>query len=120
MSNAKTLVDRYFTMWNEPNADERRAVISKLWSDEAVSVDPVAHVTGHAEIGAMVSKFQEDYPGHTFALTGDIVEHHDRLRFHWRMLDPQGEVQLSGLDCVRLSGDGRIADLAGFFDATPA
>ncbi len=120
MSNAKQLVDGYFAMWNEPNAEERQAVIRKVWGDDAVSVDPVVRVEGHAAIGDMVSKFHQDYPGYSFALSGDIVEHHDRLRFHWRMMDPQGDVQLSGLDCVRLSEDGRIADLAGFFDASPA
>lgn len=120
MSNAKHLVDGYFTMWNEPNAEERATVIRKVWTDDAISVDPVAQVEGHAAIGDMVSKFQRDYPGHTFALSGDIVEHHNRLRFNWRMLDPKGDVKLSGLDCVRLSADGRIADLAGFFDPTPA
>ncbi len=120
MSNAKQIVDGYFTMWNEPNADERQTVIQRVWSEDAVSVDPVVQVEGHAAIGDMVSKFHQDYPGHSFALSGEIVEHHDRLRFHWRMMDPKGDVQLSGLDCVRLSQDGRIADLAGFFDATPA
>lgn len=119
MSTAEKIVDGYFTMWNEADADKRQTVIRNVWSDNALSVDPVVQVEGHQAIGDMVSKFQSDYPGHTFSLSGDIVEHHDRLRFHWRMMDPQGDVQLSGLDCVRLSSDGRIADLAGFFDATP-
>jgi len=120
MSNIKEIVDGYFTMWNETDDASRKKVIERVWSDNAVSVDPMVRATGHQEIDSMVAKVQESYPGHKFSLVGDIVEHHDRVRFDWRMKNDKGEVQLSGIDCVRLSSDGRIEDLTGFFDATPA
>ncbi len=119
MSELQKLVDGYFTMWNETDETKRLKVIQTIWSDDAVSVDPMVKVVGHGEIGTMVENFQGNYPGHKFAQRGDLTEHHDRLQFYWRMVDPDGVVKLSGQDCVRLSDDGRIQDLAGFFDATP-
>jgi hypothetical protein len=55
------------------------------------------------------------FSGRTFEPVGEPDLHHDRLRFEWRMLSPDGAVELSGLDVVHLSSDGRFADSTGFF-----
>lgn len=114
MNTTHTLVENYFEMWNEPDASTRRDIIEKLWTQDAMSVDPVAAAKGHEEIAAMVTGVQTSYPGHRFNLTGEITEHHDRLHFRWEMKDADEKVQLAGLDSVRLA-ENQFADLAGFW-----
>ena len=114
MSAISTIVENYFKMWNELDVQNRNNIIQNLWTEKAVSVDPIAAATGHEEISTMVAGVQASYPGHRFNLAGDITEHHDRLHFRWEMKDAEGNVQLAGLDSVRLEED-RFADLAGFW-----
>ncbi|HEX6325395.1 MAG TPA: hypothetical protein VFZ72_02400 [Jiangellaceae bacterium] len=41
------------------------------------------------------------------------------MRFSWEIVDPDGDVALSGIDFGRLAEDGRLAVLQGFFGVTP-
>ena len=120
MSDIAEVVANYFEMWNENNPQRRRAVIEKVWSRDASSVDPLNAVSGWDGIDDMVAGLQSTYPGHRFRQSSEIDEHHDRIRFAWEFTDADGAVQLAGLDVVRLDDDGRFADLTGFFGATPA
>jgi len=120
MSDIAEVVANYFEMWNESNPQRRRAVIEKVWSRDASSVDPLNAVSGWDGIDDMVAGLQSTYPGHRFRQSSEIDEHHDRIRFAWEFTDADGAVQLAGLDVVRLDDDGRFADLTGFFGATPA
>ena len=120
MQDAAETVRGYFDMWNTTDGADRARIIEQIWTPEAVSVDPMTRATGHGEIDAMVARFQAGAPGAVFSLVGEVQEHNDRLRFHWQMQDAEGVVRLSGLDCVRRADDGRIEDLAGFFDPAAA
>lgn len=117
--NIETAVEKYFTMWNEHDPDVRRSVIGKLWTDDAVSVDPMSSVKGHDAIDAMVAGIQQNMPPHRFELVGDIAAHADRILYYWQMIGEDSAVMVAGLDAVRLTDDGRFADLAGFFQPTP-
>ncbi len=119
MSSTPDTVANYFQMWNEPDADTRRQIVETVWTPDAISVDPIASVTGRDQIDEMVASVQETYPGHRFALVGDVDTHHDRLHFKWEMKAPDGALTASGIDCVQLSASGQFRDLTGFFDATP-
>jgi len=116
MQDIDETVRRYIDMWNTTDGEARRAIIARVWDEEAVSIDPMTLATGHDEIDAMVAAFQRTVPGQTFSRVGEIHTHHDRARFHWQMVDPDGQLRLTGLDCVTLAEDGRIRDLCGFFD----
>ncbi len=120
MKQVNEAIEGYFRMWNEPDPHARRSVIDGVWTETARSVDPLAAVEGRDAIDAMVAGVQESYPGHRFARVGEVRAHHDRAQFAWEMRSPEGAVVLSGIDCVRLAEDGRIEDLAGFFDAAAA
>jgi AraC-like DNA-binding protein len=38
MTNRNELADRYVALWNEPDADRRRAAIAELWTEDGVHV----------------------------------------------------------------------------------
>ena len=116
----ETAVEKYFAMWNEHDPVARRVVIRELWTEDAVSTDPMSSVTGHGAIDAMVAGIQATMSPHRFGLIGEIAAHSDRALYYWQMIGDDSGVMVAGLDAVRVADHGRLADLAGFFGPTPA
>ena len=81
MYTTATVVDTYIAMWNEPDADERRALVSAALSADATYIDPPMSGQGTEAISAMIGAAEEVYPGHRFALVGEPDSHHDYVRF---------------------------------------
>jgi len=55
-------------------------------------------------------------PGHRFQLTGDIDAHHDRARWDWALVGPDGGVPVAaGVDVATFAPDGRLRAVTGFF-----
>ena len=71
--NIENAVEKYFAMWNEQDPVARRAVIGELWTEDAVSSDPMSSVIGHDAIDAMVAGIQTNMPPHRFELVGEIA-----------------------------------------------
>jgi hypothetical protein len=113
-TTATELVDRYLAGWNETDHHARADLIERTWTTEARSVDPLADVTGRADIDAMMAGIQSQFPGHRFELDGGVVEHHDVVHWGWRLRTPDGTALMSGFDVATMV-DGRIDFLAGFF-----
>jgi hypothetical protein len=115
-TDLQTVIDGYFTCWNTTDADARLAAVEATWAPEARSVDPMADVTGHAELTGMFAGFHDLYAGHSFRQRGGVDEHHGIARWGWEMVDPTGTVVLDGID-VAMVTDRKIAYLVGFFDS---
>ncbi len=120
MSDFTELAEKYIAMWNETDPPARRALISEVWSSGGRYVDPLAAVTGHDEIDALVAGAQAQFPGMTFRLASAVDAHHDQGRFTWE-LGPEGaEAPVVGFDVAQRDGDGRLALVLGFLDKVPA
>ena len=109
-------VENYFDMWNVEESKARRSLVEGVWSVDAQSIDPLADARGWNAIEQHVLHLRQQFPGHRVARTGEVDQHHDRLRFPWALQDPDGKTVMTGIDCVRLAADGRFAELTGFFD----
>jgi ketosteroid isomerase-like protein len=83
MESLTELIDRYIAMWNEIDAERRRALIARTWTEDASYLDPVMQSKGQAEIDAMVGGVHERFPGHRFRLTSSLDAHHECVRFSW-------------------------------------
>ncbi|WP_020388596.1 nuclear transport factor 2 family protein [Kribbella catacumbae] len=118
--NATTLAGQYFAMWNEADADARSAIISKTWAPEGSFVDPSFEVSGYDGLNKLVGTAQQMFPGHAFSVTGEIQEHHNRLRWTWHLAAEGQEPVAGGTDVVTLAPDGRIHEVIGFLDFAPA
>jgi hypothetical protein len=119
MSDAQQLIDYYFRMWNTDDAELRLLAATKCFTDGATYTDPLADVVEPDGISAMVGALRESHPGYTLRLASAIDEHHDRLRFEWEILDADGGLYLTGVDCAVVAPDGRLASISGFFGAAP-
>lgn len=118
--NATALAGQYIAMWNEADADLRAGIIEQVWSADGVFVDPTFEVSGHDGLTKMVEAAQQMFPGYAFALTGEVAEHHNRLRWSWHLATAGQEPVAGGTDTVTLTEDGKISEVIGFLDFAPA
>lgn len=108
----QNIVERYLATWNEPDATRRATLIAQTFTPGARYADPLAAVTGHEQLSALIGAVQAKFPGLAFVQRGGVDVHGAFARFSWS-LGPAG-----GTDVVTLDGD-RIASVIGFLDAIP-
>jgi hypothetical protein len=114
------LADRYFGMWNTDDADARAAIIAETWVDEGSFVDPSFEVSAHDGLSKMVETAHDLFPGYRFTRTGDIDEHHNRLRWTWELAADGQPPVAGGTDVVTLHPNGKIIEVIGFLNFAPA
>ena len=120
MSDVTTIVDSYFAMWNETDPAARIALIERAWAADARYVDPMLEADGHAGLNQMVEGVQAQFPGHRFRRLSGVDLHHERVRFAWDLVAPDGAVTVAGVDIGELAADGRLRSITGFFGEPPA
>ena len=117
MTDITTVVDEYITMWNETDAEARRAIVARAFGDDGAYLDPLMAGEGPDGIDAMVAGAQAQFPGVRFELTAGPDHHHDRVRFAWRMVGADGAGELArGVDFATLAEDGRLRSVTGFLE----
>jgi hypothetical protein len=121
MANVTTVVEQYIAMWNETDADARRAIVAQAFGDDGTYLDPLMSGEGQDGIDAMVAGAQAQYPGVRFELVSGPDHHHDRVRFAWKMVGADGAGELArGVDFATLTHDGRLASVTGFLEPAAA
>jgi hypothetical protein len=117
MSDTATLVNDYIAMWNETDADRRRALVAQTLTEDATYVDPLMAGEGTEQISAMIGAAQEQYPGYRFELHSGPDAHNDRVRFSWSLRANGGDPVAIGTDFATVSGDGRMQSVTGFLES---
>src|SRR4051794_33630335 len=103
MSDITSTVNDYLAGWNEPDPERRRALIAQAFAEDARYLDPLMAGEGHAGIDAMVAGAQQQFPGHRFVLAGGPDAHHDRVRFTWHLVGPDGNGPVAiGIDFAQV------------------
>jgi hypothetical protein len=118
MNHLTELIDRYFAIWNETDAEARRALIARTWTEDATYVDPLIQAQGHDGINAMVEGIQRQFAGCQFHRAGQVDGHNDRARFTWE-LKPQGDTAIAGGVDFAAIAEGRLRAVTGFLDFAP-
>src|SRR3954469_2519270 len=117
MADITTVVDAYIAMWNETDAEARRAMVARAFGDDATYLDPLMAGEGPAGIDAMVAGAQAQFPGVRFELSAGPAHHHDRRRCARRMVGASGAGELArGVDFATLTADGRLRSVTGFLE----
>src|SRR5262249_31797910 len=112
---------RYLATWNENDDDARRAAVASVWAEDGRYLDPLAVVTGHDEISALIGAVQQQLPGHVFRLRNGVDAHHDIARFSWELVPADGGASVAeGFDVAVIDDDGRVGSVLGFLDKAPA
>ncbi|NGO06478.1 nuclear transport factor 2 family protein [Streptomyces sp. HC44] len=117
----ETAVARYFEAWNAGEQDALAKAVAAAWASDGTYTDPLADVSGHDEISAVITAAHEQFPGFAFRLTGAVEGHHDIARFGWELVDERdGSAPVAGFDVITLDAEGRIRSVLGFLDRVPA
>lgn len=66
-----------------------------------------------------IRSMQEKRPGAQIAMTSGTDQHHQHLRFGWKLVSPAGETLVEGIDFGELAPDGRLKKIVGFFGPLP-
>ncbi|MEU6832662.1 nuclear transport factor 2 family protein [Nocardia beijingensis] len=120
MTRYEEAVDRYFAAWNATDDDARTAAVAAAWAEEGSYTDPLAEVTGHAQLAAAIGGVQAQFPGFEFRRLGAVDGHHDIARFSWELVSTaDGSAPVAGSDVITLGADGRITSVHGFLDRVP-
>ncbi|MFD5871627.1 nuclear transport factor 2 family protein [Streptomyces sp. NPDC060322] len=114
----KGIVQQYLATWNATVA-ERAALISEHWSPEVTYTDPMAEVSGHDGIAAVIDGVHAQFPGFVFTQVGDVDAHHRQVRFRWGLGAEGAEPLVIGFDVLVTDDSGRIQDVRGFLDQLP-
>lgn len=117
----ETAVARYFEAWNAREPEARAKAVAAAWSGDGGYTDPLAEVSGHEQIAAVIAAAHEQFPGFVFRLAGAVDGHHDTARFSWELVsEADGSAPVAGSDVITLDGDDRIRSVLGFLDQVPA
>lgn len=110
----------YLDTWNEPDGDRRRDLVEQAWAQGATYVDPLMAATGRDQISSMIGQAQASFPGFRFRVCGTPDGYGQRVRFSWTLGPDDAPAMYQGTDVVRLTEEGKIAEVIGFLDRVPA
>jgi hypothetical protein len=113
------VVDRYFAALNETDAEARRELTRRAWTDDGGYFDPLQQAMGHDELVSVPVLAHEQFPGQRFIRTSGIDAHHGLVRFEWELAAEDGTVSVAGVDVGIVAEDGRLSRIAGFFGPVP-
>jgi len=121
MTDIRDFVNRYINIWNESDADKRRATIRALWQEDAQHLARTIEAVGHDGIETRVATAYETWvkeKGNVFRLRDGVDGHHGTIKLRWEMLPAAGgEVISIGFDFLVLGSDGRITAGYQFIEA---
>ncbi|WP_018685218.1 hypothetical protein [Actinokineospora enzanensis] len=127
MTDPTELADRYVAVWNEQDAEARRAAVGRLWAEDGRHIlQPPGEVVrsatglgltttfeahGHAELERRVRLAYEEFvaPGEfAFRRRDDVARLRDAVKFTWEMVSSDGEIAGVGREFLLLDAHGRI------------
>lgn len=111
----EALITTYCAAWSEPDPGRRAQLLEEAWAEDGIYTDPTAHMTGRKELVEHIGKVLARYPGGRVVRTSVLDTHHDMVRFTWKMVLADGNSLPEGIDFGKLSGEGKLRRIIGFF-----
>ena len=112
MVDVPDIVDRYVSVWNEPNADKRRERIRSLWAPDGATCHRMLDARGYDAIEARVTGSWDKWlreERFVFRAKPDALSHHGVVKLSWEMVTvPGARVEGEGLSFLILGSDDRI------------
>jgi hypothetical protein len=128
MSFADEMCDRYVAVWNEPDPERRRAMVTELWAPDGehvlapprevtelaagMKMSSAFEVRGHRELEDRVADAHERFIAsgeYEFRRRGDAERLRDVIKFRWEMVATQDRSLAGvGLEFLMTDAEGRI------------
>ena len=111
---ARTVTDRYLAVWNEADAQSRRAAIESLWEPDGVEyVDGGIQFRGHEELDRRIAHAYDEFVGsgkYDATMADDASRHDDVITFTVQLSTHEGDVAWAARVFVLLGETGRIRE----------
>ncbi len=118
-----TLPDCFSKMlaaWNEYDPVKLRRLVEAALTEDVEFTDPNYQIVGIDAFIDQVNEFRAEAGKVRLMPTSGVDLHHDRARYSWAVLYPDG-TRFEGFDAVALDLDqGKIRRIDGFFGPLPA
>ena len=111
---ARTITDRYVAVWNEPDAQTRRAVIGSLWEADGVEyVEGGIQFRGHEELDRRITGAYDEFVAsgkYHATMADDANRQGDVIMFTVQLRTTEGNVAWAARVFVLLGATGRIRE----------
>ena len=107
------LIRNLLELFNERNGITRRKLLSELWSENAVFIDPEGAHQGREKIDQAVERLFDSFPGFSFSVSGPVKSQHGIGYLPWAYGPTGKPQQISGIDVGLVEG-GKLTALYTF------
>lgn len=119
MTDITAIVDMNLAALTEADQGKRAGLIARAWAEDGSLTDPPLTAEGHSGLSEFADAVCQHYAGHTFRRVSGVDVHHDRFRYAWELVAPDGTVTIAGIDVGDIAADGRLRTVTGFFGDLP-
>jgi uncharacterized protein YndB with AHSA1/START domain len=110
-------IDAWLRAWGDPDAAQRRALLTSCATDDVVFRDAYSATEGLEDLLAHLQAVQFFMPGVTLARDGDVRLSHGTALARWTATRADGAAAGTGTNVYDLSPDGRFARVVGFWES---
>jgi uncharacterized protein YndB with AHSA1/START domain len=114
---APTLIDRWFTSWNDADPVRRRESFEAMVVPDVHFRDKYGLTGGVEELLGHIAAVHQFMPGLRLERTGEVRHCQGLVLADWRAIGNDSEPKAQGTNAFVLSADGRIAGVTGFWSA---
>jgi hypothetical protein len=107
------IAGRYLAVWNELDAEARRAAVSALWVPDGTEYVHEVQYRGYQELEARVTRAHQAFVAdgkYTVAGAGDVTRHGDIVTFTAQLVTPAGQVDWASRVFLLLDAGDRILE----------
>jgi uncharacterized protein YndB with AHSA1/START domain len=115
-ADAGTVIGRFFSAWNTPDAAARQATLATAVTADVTFRDPYAAVTGLDDLAAHIAAVHTFMPGLALTPAGEARQCQGTALCEWVARGADGAARGAGTNVFTLAPDGRIAACVGFWN----
>lgn len=112
-------VDTSLAALTETDEVKRTELLASAWAADGSLTDPPFAGEGLAGLNDFAAVLCQHYAGQRFRRVSGVDVHHDRFRYAWELVAPDGTVTVAGIDVGTVAPDGRLHTVTGFFGDLP-
>ncbi len=106
--------------WLTDDAAERRRSLEQCWADDGVFIQRNSVAEGRDALAETIEQGIRNWPTGATIPTSDVEEHHNWLRYRWKIVGGDGAVYAEGLHVAERGDDGRVKMMITFNGPPPA
>ncbi len=114
-AGAEATVDRWFSLWSEPDAETRDLALAEIGASRISVHDQFSRLDGAGDVMAHLGAVHRFMPGIRMERRGGIRHCQWHVLADWVALSAGGEERGRGTNLFVLDADGRISQVTGFW-----